>query len=107
LLVKGHSNQAGDGDRDIAAASRCWGKDYIINALQSQLRQEALPPDAAIAYLKQILRDMLNGPLQQTSTPTFAPETLNIWLITGVNGAGKPLPSVKLPTLLKNLATNA
>jgi fused signal recognition particle receptor len=65
--------------------------DYIINALQSQLRQEALPPDAAIAYLKQILRDMLNGPLQQTSTPSFAPEKdkLNIWLITGVNGAGK------------------
>jgi len=45
---------------------------------------------------------MLNGPLQQTSTlPSPRKDTLNIWLITGVNGAGKPLPSVKLPTLLK------
>jgi len=65
--------------------------DYIINALQNQLKLEALPPDLAIAYLKQILRDMLDRPLQQTSTLSFVPEkdTLNIWLITGVNGAGK------------------
>lgn len=65
--------------------------DYIINALQNQLKKEALPPDAAIAYLKQILRDMLDRPLHQSGNPTFAPEknTLNIWLITGVNGAGK------------------
>lgn len=64
--------------------------DYIINALQDRLKQEALPPDAAIAYLKQILRDMLDRPLQ-SHNPIFAPEkdTLNIWLITGVNGAGK------------------
>ena len=64
--------------------------DYIINALQNRLKQEALPPDAAIAYLKQILRDMLDRPLQ-SHNPIFVPEkdTLNIWLITGVNGAGK------------------
>ena len=65
--------------------------DYIINALQTQLTKEALPPDAALSYLKEILRDMLDRPTQQSYTPTFAPEknTLNIWLITGVNGAGK------------------
>lgn len=65
--------------------------DYIINALQTQLKKEALPPDAAIAYLKNILRDMLDRPLHQFANITFAPEkdTLNIWLITGVNGAGK------------------
>jgi fused signal recognition particle receptor len=64
--------------------------DYIINALQSKLRQEALPPSEAIAYLKTILRDMLDKPFEQYN-PTFAPEkdTLTIWLITGVNGAGK------------------
>lgn len=64
--------------------------DYIINALQNQLKKEALPPDAAIAYLKQILRDMLDRPLQ-SHNGVFVPEkdTLNIWLITGVNGAGK------------------
>ena len=65
--------------------------DYIINALQTQLKKEALPPDAAIAYLKTILQDMLDRPLHQFANITFAPEkdTLNIWLITGVNGAGK------------------
>ncbi|MGA9382887.1 MAG: signal recognition particle-docking protein FtsY, partial [Phormidium sp.] len=65
--------------------------DYIISALQSKLREEALPPDAAIAYLKGILREMLESPLQKSGKPSFAPEkeTFNIWLITGVNGAGK------------------
>ena len=64
--------------------------DYIITALQNQLRKEALPPDAAIAYLKKILQEMLDRPLQLHNA-IFAPEkdTLNIWLITGVNGAGK------------------
>lgn len=65
--------------------------DKIVNTLQKKLRQEVLPPDAAIAYLKEILQDMLDEPLQKSHNPTFAPEkdTLNIWLITGVNGAGK------------------
>ncbi len=64
--------------------------DYIINALQERLKQEALPADEAVSYLKQILRDMLDRPLQ-TYSRTFIPEkdTLNIWLMTGVNGAGK------------------
>ncbi len=65
--------------------------DYIVEALQSKLRQEALPPDAAIAYLKEILRGMLDNPGGQPINPTFAPtrDSLNIWLMTGVNGAGK------------------
>ncbi|HIK07132.1 MAG TPA: signal recognition particle-docking protein FtsY [Trichormus sp. M33_DOE_039] len=65
--------------------------DHIINALQKKLREEVTPPEAAIAYLKQILREMLEAPLQTTHKASFAPEkdTLNIWLITGVNGAGK------------------
>jgi len=65
--------------------------DTIINTLQNQLRAEVLPPEAAIADLKKILRDMLDAPLQQAKNPTFAPEKdkLNIWLIVGVNGAGK------------------
>jgi fused signal recognition particle receptor len=65
--------------------------DYVIAALQTKLRSETLPPAEAIAYLKQILRDMLDNPLGKPISPTFAPEkdTLNIWLITGVNGAGK------------------
>jgi fused signal recognition particle receptor len=65
--------------------------DYIINALQKKLREEVTPPDKAIAYLKTILRDMLDAPSQKAHKASFAPEkeTLNIWLITGVNGAGK------------------
>lgn len=65
--------------------------DYVIDALQQKLRAEALPPEAAIAYLKKILRDMLDHPMGKSYNLTFAPEkdNLNIWLITGVNGAGK------------------
>jgi fused signal recognition particle receptor len=65
--------------------------DYIIETLQAKLRQEALPPEQAIAYLKKILRDLLDRPCQNGYSTTFVPEkdTLNIWLITGVNGAGK------------------
>ncbi len=72
--------------------------DIIIQALQSKLRQEALPPDEAIAYLKQILRELLDRPLEQTHNASFAPEkdNLNIWLITGVNGAGKTTTIGKL-----------
>ena len=71
--------------------------DYIINALQERLKQEALPADEAIAYLKQILRDMLDRPLEKHSR-SFVPDkdTLNIWLMTGVNGAGKTTTIGKL-----------
>ena len=65
--------------------------DHIINALQKKLREEVTPPDEAIAYLKTILRDMLDTPIKKSHKPSFTleKETLNIWLITGVNGAGK------------------
>jgi fused signal recognition particle receptor len=65
--------------------------DHIIESLQNRLRQEALPPEQAIAYLKSLLREMLDKPLGGQYNATFAPEkgTFNIWLMTGVNGAGK------------------
>jgi fused signal recognition particle receptor len=65
--------------------------DAIIAALQAKMRDETLPPDAAIAYLKKILRDILDAPIQSNYSPVFAPQkdTLNIWLMTGINGAGK------------------
>jgi fused signal recognition particle receptor len=65
--------------------------DYIIESLQTKLRQETLPPQEAIAYLKQLLRQMLDKPLGDSHSLSFVPEKdkLNIWLITGVNGAGK------------------
>jgi fused signal recognition particle receptor len=75
--------------------------DYVIEALQSRLREETLPPDAAIAYLKQILRDMLDKPLQDREQTYLIPEkdTFNIWLMTGVNGAGKTTTIGKLAHL--------
>lgn len=74
--------------------------DYIIETLQNKLRQEALPPEAAIAYLKSILQELLDRPLV-AATSAFVPEknSLNIWLITGVNGAGKTTTIGKLAHL--------
>jgi fused signal recognition particle receptor len=65
--------------------------DFIVESLQSRLREEVLPPAEAIAYLKQLLREMLDKPLGDAHALTFVPEkgSLNIWLVTGVNGAGK------------------
>jgi fused signal recognition particle receptor len=72
--------------------------DRIIAALQAKLKEEVLPPEEAIAYLKQILRELLEEPLQGRHRVAFAPEPgkLNIWLITGVNGAGKTTTIGKL-----------
>jgi fused signal recognition particle receptor len=74
--------------------------DRIIQTLQDKLRTEALPPNEAIAYLKQILRDILDAPLANHS-PFLIPEKnqLNIWLITGVNGVGKTTTIGKLARL--------
>lgn len=75
--------------------------DYIISTLQAKLREEVLPPEQAIAYLKQILRDLLDRPCQEVYSPSFVPEkdVLNIWLMTGVNGAGKTTTIGKLAHL--------
>ena len=65
--------------------------DFVIETLQAKLRQESLPPEAAVAYLKQILRDLLDKPYQTNYTKEFLPvqNELNIWLIVGVNGDRK------------------
>ncbi|MEG4091336.1 signal recognition particle-docking protein FtsY [Microcoleus sp. Pol12B4] len=78
--------------------------DIIITRLQERLTQEVLPPEQALAYLKSILRDILDAPCAETAAGnpayslTFAPEkdTFNIWLIVGVNGAGKTTTIGKL-----------
>jgi fused signal recognition particle receptor len=77
--------------------------DTIIDALQKKMLQETLPPDEAIAYLKKILRDILDAPLQSKYSSAFTPEkdTLNIWLMTGVNGAGKTTTIGKLAHVAK------
>jgi fused signal recognition particle receptor len=75
--------------------------DYIIETLQTKLKQEVLPPDQAIAYLKTILQDILNKPLEGKKDQAFVPESgeFNIWLLTGVNGAGKTTTVGKLANL--------
>ncbi len=75
--------------------------DYIIETLQSKLKEEALPPDQAIAYLKTILQDILDKPLEGKEDKAFVPEKgeFNIWLLTGVNGAGKTTTIGKLANL--------
>ncbi|MEO1068446.1 MAG: signal recognition particle-docking protein FtsY [Cyanobacteria bacterium J06638_6] len=82
--------------------------DKVIEALQSRLREEALPPAQAIAYLKSILRDMLDAPLEEVHNLTFTPEkgSFNIWLMTGVNGAGKTTTIGKLAHIAKKSGYN-
>ena len=77
--------------------------DRIIEQLQSKLKEESLPPEAAIAYLKQLIRDILDYPGGKAYDATFAPEpeVLNIWLLTGVNGAGKTTTIGKLAYMAK------
>jgi fused signal recognition particle receptor len=77
--------------------------DIIIEGLQSRLREETLPPDQAIAFLKSLLRDMLDAPMQESHNLAFAPEkeALNVWLMTGVNGAGKTTTIGKLAHIAK------
>jgi fused signal recognition particle receptor len=77
--------------------------DHIITTLQNKLKQEALPPEKAIEYLKEILREILDAPLSNYSNPGFEPEKgkLNIWMLTGVNGVGKTTTIGKLAHLSK------
>lgn len=72
--------------------------DYVIETLQAKLRQESLPPEEAVAYLKQILRNLLDRPYQDSYTAEFMPvqHELNIWLLVGVNGVGKTTTIGKL-----------
>jgi fused signal recognition particle receptor len=77
--------------------------DYIIGLLQEKLLIETLPPEEAIAYLKQILRDLLDQPFQKDYAQDFVPQkdVLNIWLLTGVNGVGKTTTIGKLAHMSK------
>jgi fused signal recognition particle receptor len=75
--------------------------DYIIETLQKKLKEESLPSEAAIGYLKTILQEILDKPLQSFTKPEFVPDknVLNIWLLTGVNGAGKTTTIGKLANM--------
>ncbi len=79
--------------------------DKIVEALQTKLRNEVLPPDEAIAFLKQLLREMLDAPYTTGGYKRgFSPEKdkLNIWMMTGVNGAGKTTTIGKITHVASN-----
>ncbi|MDA0268698.1 MAG: signal recognition particle-docking protein FtsY [Cyanobacteria bacterium] len=82
--------------------------DTIIMALQQRLREEILPPEQAIAYLKTLLREMLDRPLGDAHNLTFVPDKdmLNVWLMVGVNGAGKTTTIGKLTHIAKKSGYN-
>ena len=82
--------------------------DYIIETLQAKLTEEALPPEEAIAYLKTILQEILDQPLEGQDNNDFVPQQdiLNIWLLTGVNGAGKTTTIGKLTNMAKTSGYN-
>ncbi|MGB0561441.1 MAG: signal recognition particle-docking protein FtsY [Spirulinaceae cyanobacterium] len=75
--------------------------DYIIETLQNRLLEETLPPEEAIAYLKEILCSILDDALPENTSETLTPqdEQLNVWLLTGVNGAGKTTTIGKLANM--------
>lgn len=80
--------------------------DRVISSLQAKLRTEILPPEEAIACLKEILRDILEQPTTRSSNPCaprLYPQAnqLNVWLITGVNGAGKTTTIGKIAHLAR------
>jgi fused signal recognition particle receptor len=82
--------------------------DFIIQTLQDKLKQEALPPEEAIAYLKEILQNLLDKPLEKLKKTEFSPEEgkLNVWLLTGVNGVGKTTTIGKLVHLAQTSGYN-
>ena len=75
--------------------------DLIIETLQQKVKEESLPSDQAVEFLKTIIREILDKPLAGQENPLLIPqkENLNIWLLTGVNGAGKTTTIGKLAHL--------
>lgn len=71
----------------------------ILDSLQARVKQEALPPDQAMTFLKNQLRQQVE--LKGDDPAKFAPlrDQLNIWLIVGVNGVGKTTTIGKLASL--------
>jgi len=75
--------------------------DWVIQQIQAQIRQEALPPEVALKLMGGLLRQVLERPYQQghPRNLTPLPGQLNLWLITGVNGVGKTTTIGKLAHL--------
>ncbi|NRB06199.1 MAG: signal recognition particle-docking protein FtsY [Richelia sp.] len=111
IVGQGPLNQAAVDEIEAALLQADVGveaTDHIIDALQQKLKEQALPPEEGIAYLKKILRDMLNKPLEESGNYSLSlkRDSLNIWLMTGVNGAGKTTTIGKLAHLAQKSGYN-
>ncbi len=75
--------------------------DWVIQEIQTQIRQSALPPEMALKLMAKLLRQVLEQPYQRGYSRNLTPQRgqLNIWLITGVNGVGKTTTIGKLAHL--------
>ena len=75
--------------------------DRVLEALRRRLNEEVVDPAEAIRFLKDQLRGLLDGPIQQSGHPLLAPrrDRLNVWLLVGVNGVGKTTTLGKLANL--------
>jgi fused signal recognition particle receptor len=75
--------------------------DQVLEALRRRLNEEVVEPSEGIRFLKQQLRDLLDGPIRSSEHALLAPERgrLNVWLLVGVNGVGKTTTLGKLAHL--------
>ncbi|MFM7314539.1 MAG: signal recognition particle-docking protein FtsY [Cyanobium sp.] len=75
--------------------------DQVLEALRRRLNEEVVDPAEGLRFLKQQLRDLLEGPISASASPLLVPQRdrLNIWLMVGVNGVGKTTTLGKLANL--------
>ena len=78
--------------------------DQIINALRTRLNEEVLDSKEGLRFLKEQLCQIVDKPIKNSGKGFLMPErnTLNIWLLVGVNGVGKTTTLGKLAKLALN-----
>ncbi|MCP9808111.1 signal recognition particle-docking protein FtsY [Cyanobium sp. HWJ4-Hawea] len=75
--------------------------DRVLDALRKRLNEEVVDPTEGIRFLKDQLRQVLQGPIKESGQDLLAPQRdrLNVWLMVGVNGVGKTTTLGKLANL--------
>jgi len=75
--------------------------DQIISALRRRLNEEVLDSKEGMRFLKEQLRKIVDQPIKQSGEDRLLPKrnSLNVWLLVGVNGVGKTTTLGKLANL--------
>ncbi len=75
--------------------------DQILDALRVRLNEEVVEANEGLRFLKEKLCDLLDEPIKLSGSELLVPQrdTLNIWLLVGVNGVGKTTTLGKLANL--------